>query len=62
VSDIQEELHVVYFNFLTSDNPPEPMYVGQRSHKQNSTPWICTFTSTLGPSTWVVVRTFSRVL
>ncbi len=25
VSDIQEDLRVVYFNFLTSINPPEPM-------------------------------------
>ena len=25
VSDIQEELRVAYFNFLTSDNPPEPV-------------------------------------
>jgi hypothetical protein len=25
VSDIQEEFHVVYFNSLTSDNPPEPV-------------------------------------
>jgi len=25
VSDIQEELCVAYFNFLTSDNPPEPV-------------------------------------
>jgi hypothetical protein len=25
VSDIQEELREAYFNFLTSDNPPEPV-------------------------------------
>ena len=79
VSDIQEELRVAYFNSLTGDNPPDPVSSEDEATKTarlddiarlaqtsfiNSTPWICTFTSTLGPPAWVTTpsRTFSKVM